>query len=264
MHRNEFIASAAATLEVLEVLGGFSRGLSLGEIAKTTGRPKGSIHRMLSTLVHTGFVAQDPESGRYALTFKLWQIGAAAVRDLDLVNIARPWLERLVAEVDETVHLAVLDPSGSVMYISKVESPRSIRVQTQLGQLRPAWCTATGRALLAFNPGIAAKVLGAPLQALTAKTVTDPKRIRTILADVATSGFAVTKSENHPEMGGIAAPIFDHNGNAIGACGVAIPAFRMDRDLIDRCVPHVLRAAGAISADLGYQPAETRASRHAA
>src|SRR6185437_6517993 len=102
------------------------------------------------------------------------------------------WLERLVAEADETVHLAVLDPSGSVMYISKVESPRSIRVQTQLGQLRPAWCTATGRALLAFNPGVAAKVLGARLQALTAKTVTDPKRIRTILADVATSGFAVT------------------------------------------------------------------------
>ena len=264
MHRNEFIASAAATLKVLEVLGRFSCGLSLGEIAKATCRPKGSIHRMLSTLVHTGFVVQDEGSGHYALTFKLWQIGASAVRDLDLVKIARPWLERLVAEVDETVHLAVLEPSGSVMYISKVESPRSIRVQTQLGQLRPAWCTATGRALLAFNPGIAAKVLGAPLQALTAKTVTDPKRIRAILADVATSGFAITKSENHPEMGGIAAPIFDHNGNAIGASGVAIPAFRMDRDLINRCVPHVLRTAGAISADLGYQPAATKASRHAA
>ena len=252
MHRNEFIASAAATLEVLEVLGGFSRGLSLGEVAKTTGRPKGSIHRMLSTLVHTGFVAQDPESGHYALTFKLWQIGASAVRDLDLVKIARARLERLVAEVDETVHLAVLDPSGSVMYISKVESPRSIRVQTQLGQLRPAWCTATGRALLAFNPGIAAKVLGARLQALTAKTVTDPKRIRAILADVATSGFAVTKSENHPEMGGIAAPVRDHTGAVVAACGLGIPAFRMDRPLVERSIPLVLRAAGDISRQLGY------------
>jgi DNA-binding IclR family transcriptional regulator len=130
MHRNHLISSAAATLGVLEVLGGAAKGMSLGEVAKAMRRPKGTIHRMLSTLVHTGFVAQDAVSGHYALTFKLWHLGAAVVRDLDLVKIARPWLERLVAEGDETVHLAILDPSGSVVYISKVESPRSIRAQT--------------------------------------------------------------------------------------------------------------------------------------
>ena len=264
MHRNHLIASAAATLEVLEVLGGAARGMPLGDVARAMRRPKGTIHRMLSTLVHTGFVTQDAASGHYALTFKLWHLGAAVVRDLDLVKIARPWLERLVAEGDETVHLAILDASGSVVYVSKVESPRSIRAQTQIGQQRPAWCTATGRAMLAFNPGMAANVLAGNLRPLTPKTVTDPRRLRAIFADVCANGYAVTKSENHPEMAGIAAPIFDHNGNATAACGFAIPAFRMDRALVERCVPLVLRAAGAISSELGHRPAETEANRHAA
>jgi DNA-binding IclR family transcriptional regulator len=118
--------------------------------------------------------------------------------------------------------------------------------------------------MLAFNPGIAAKVLAGRLQPLTPKTVTDPRRVRAILADVAAQGYAVTKSENHPEMAGIAAPIFDHNGNAIAACGFAIPALRMDRDLVERCVPLVLRAAGAVSSELGHRPAESGANRHAA
>ncbi|HXN16476.1 MAG TPA: IclR family transcriptional regulator C-terminal domain-containing protein, partial [Usitatibacter sp.] len=139
-----------------------------------------------------------------------------------------------------------------------------IRAQTQIGQLSPAWCTATGRAMLAFNPGSAAKVLAQRPQAMTPKTVTDPKRLRAILGDVAAKGYAVAKAENHPEMGGIAAPIWDHNGNVIAACGLAIPAFRMDRDLIDRCVPDVLRAAGQISVALGYQPNATNEIQHAA
>ena len=67
------------------------------------------------------------------------------MRDLELTRVAVPALEKLMAEVGETVHLAVLDPSGGIVYVSKVESPQSIRVQTRLGQLTPAWCTATGR-----------------------------------------------------------------------------------------------------------------------
>jgi IclR family transcriptional regulator, KDG regulon repressor len=251
-NRNQLIASAAATLGVLEVLGGARDGLPLKAVVERTGRPKGTVHRMLSTLVNTGFVAQDSVSGIYRVTLKLWRIAATAVRDLDLVKTARPWLERLASDTGETPHLALLDPSGGVVYISKVESSQSIRVQTHIGQIGPSWCTATGRILLAFDPVATDKVLAARLEARTSKTVTDPKRIRGFLRDIAAKGYSVTKSENHPEMGGIAAPIRDHAGNVVASCGVAIPAFRMDRELVDRCVPQVLKAAAGISADLGY------------
>lgn len=263
-NRNQLIASAAATLGVLEVLGGARDGLPLKAVVERTGRPKGTVHRMLSTLVNTGFVAQDSVSGIYRVTLKLWRIAATAVRDLDLVKTARPWLERLASDTGETPHLALLDPSGGVVYISKVESPQSIRVQTHIGQIGPSWCTATGRILLAFDPVAADKVLAAPLEARTSKTVTDPKRIRAFLRDIAAKGYSVTKSENHPEMGGIAAPIRDHAGNVVASCGVAIPAFRMDREHVDRCIPRVLEAAAGISADLGYHSTAKGKVRHAA
>lgn len=251
-NRNRLISSAAATLEVLETIGRANAPLSLTAVVEATGRPKGTVHRMLATLVNTGFLVQDRHTSQYALTLKLWRIAAAAVLRLDVVKVARPWLEDLVAATEETVHMSVLDVSGGIVYISKVESPRSIRVQTQIGQLSPAWCTATGRSILAFNPAVAERVLSEPLNARTAKTVTDPKRIRAILREVAAKGFAVTRAENHPEMGGIAAPVRDHSGAVVAGLGIAVPIFRMNRELIDRCIPYVVRAAAGISAELGY------------
>ena len=88
---------------------------------------------MLVTLVNTGYLEQDPLTSRYQLTTKLWRLGAPAVESLDVVKIARPWLERLVSATDETVHLSALDASGGIVYVSKVESARSIRVQTRMG-----------------------------------------------------------------------------------------------------------------------------------
>lgn len=251
--RNHLIASAAATLEMLEMIGNAGGPVQLTAVAAATGRPKGTVHRMLSTLVNTGFLSQDRNTSQYSLTLKLWRLGAAVVSRLDVVSVSRPWLERLVAATDETVHLSILEGTGGLLYISKVESPRSIRVQTQIGQLSPAWCTATGRSILAFNPELAERALAGPLVARTAKTVTDPQRIRAALREIAAKGYAVTRAENHAEMGGIAAPIRDHAGAVSMACGIGVPAFRMNRELVENCIPHVVRAAAGISAALGYQ-----------
>jgi DNA-binding IclR family transcriptional regulator len=243
---------------VLEVLSVSDSALPLGAIVDATGRPKGTVHRMLATLVNTGFVAHDPASGRYRPTLKLWRLGAGAVRDLDITKVAAPALEDLMHETGETVHLGLLDPTGGVVYVSKVESPQSIRVQTRLGQLNPAWCTATGRSLLAFHPQVADKVLDARLAARTPKTVTDPRRIRAALAEVREKGYAVTRAENHPEMGGIAAPVRDHTDNVVAACGIAIPAYRMERSVVERSIPRVLHAAGEISRLLGHLTSKIR------
>lgn len=252
-NRNQLIASAAGTLQILEIIGASRGAMSLSSIVQASGRPKGTVHRMLATLVNTGFVEQDADTGLYGLTLKLWRLGAGEVGNIDVVKVARPWLEDLVAKTDETVHLAVLEPSGGIIYVSKVESPRSIRVQTQIGQVGPSWCTATGRSLLAFHPAAAERVLSRKLEARTPKTVTDPKRIRAALREVAQRGYAVTCGENHPEMGGIAAPVRDHNGTVVAACGLGIPVFRMSRELVERCIPQVVGCAARISAEMGHQ-----------
>jgi DNA-binding IclR family transcriptional regulator len=249
--RNQVIASAAGTLEVLEAISKLGVPSSLGSIISATGRPKGTVHRMVSTLVNTDFVRQD-EAGRYFLTLKAWRIGSVAVQALDIADKGRPILSKLGSETGETVHLAVLDPSGGVVYVSKVESPKSISVQTRLGQINPSWCTATGRSIIAFNTLVAQKVLSKKLEKFTNKTIASPAKIKELLDQVRVNGFAVTLAENHPEMGGIAAPIRDHTGGVVASCGVAIPAFRMNAELIDRFIPLVVNAANTISNLLGY------------
>ena len=249
--RNQVIASAAGTLEVLEAISKLGVPASLGSIISATGRPKGTVHRMVSTLVNTDYVKQD-ESGHYFLTLKAWRIGSVAVQALDIADKGRPILSKLGSETGETVHLAVLDPSGGVVYVSKVESPKSISVQTRLGQINPSWCTATGRSMIAFNSLVAQKVLSEKLEKFTNKTIASPAKIKELLDQVRVNGFAVTLAENHPEMGGIAAPIRDHTGAVVASCGVAIPAFRMNAELIDRFIPLVVDAANTISNLLGY------------
>jgi DNA-binding IclR family transcriptional regulator len=96
------------------------------------------------------------------------------------------------------------------------------------------------------------KILSRPKKKFTPLTITDTDQLRERLNDVMRDGYAVTLGENHPEMGGIAAPIRNHSDIVVTSCGVAIPAFRMDAELIERCTKLVLKTATAISTDLGH------------
>lgn len=251
--RNHLIGSVAGTMRMLEILGEAGEPLALAQVAARSGRAKSTVHRMLSSLVNLGFAEQEPDS-RYRLTLKLWRLGVSVLTSLDLVKVAQPHLEALMRAADETVHMAVLEPSGDAVYVAKFESPRSIRVQTHLGKLTPSWCTATGRALLAWIPDMRDRVLAGTLTQITPSTVADPERLRQILGQVARQGYALTRAEHHPEMGAIAAPIRDFTGKVVASCGVAIPVFRMDPALTRKCVGLVLGAAETISHELGYLP----------
>ena len=257
-NRNQLIAAAADTLRMLEILGRGDGPMTLAQVVAASGRPKGTVHRMLSTLVHTGFATYDRETGLYAMTLKAWRIGSGALRDFDLVERARPLLETLRQESGETVHLSVLEPSGEIVYVAKITSPQSIGVQTRLGQLSPSWCTATGRAILAFDDAAADRALAGPLERRTAKTVIDPQAIRRILAQVRADGYAITVAENHPDMGGVAAPVRDYTGSVVAAVGVAMPVYRMGDPAVRATIPRVCGTAGAISAAMGYEQQAAR------
>lgn len=257
--RNQLIASAAATLEVLEVLGSAAQPMGLGQIVAAVRRPKGSVHRMVSTLVNTGFAEQEARTGRYGLTLKAWRVGARTAHSVDVVERSRPALERLRTASGETVHLAVFEAPGQVVYLAKLASPQSIGVQTYVGQSSPAWCTATGRAVLAFRPDDLERLLAQPLQPRTPRTVTDPQRLRQLVADVRAQGHAITRAENHPEMAGLAAPLRDHEGQVKASVGVAIPEYRVTAELLARLVPLVRQAAREISAAIGHDEPDAQA-----
>lgn len=252
-NRNQLIAAAAGTLKMLEILGRGEGPMTLAQVVAASARPKGTVHRMLSTLVHTGFATYERETGLYGLTLKAWRIGSGALRDFDLVERARPLLDALRQDSGETVHLSVLEPSGEIVYVAKTTSPQSIGVQTRLGQLSPAWCTATGRAILAFDEAAQERVLAGKLERRTPRTQVDPKALRRVLAQVRSDGYAVTVAENHPDMGGVAAPVRDYTGSVIASVGVAMPVYRMSDTAVRAMIPRVRHAAGAISAAMGHE-----------
>lgn len=257
--RNQVIAAAAGTLEVLDALSRGEGPMTLSKLVLATGRPKGTVHRMVSTLVNTGFATYDRESGVYTLTLKSWRIGSSALRDFDLVNIARPYLDRLRSETGETVHLSVLEPSGEIVYVAKVVSPKSIGVQTRLGQLSPSWCTATGRSILAHHEDMAERVLTQHLEKRTPQTVIDVNELRRILTRTREDGHTVARGENHPDMGGVAAPVWDYQEAVIASVGVAMPVYRMTSDVVKGTIAKVRIAADAISREMGYMLPPARA-----
>lgn len=249
--RNHFMTSVSRTFDVLEVFGRAGRPLSYSEVVRETAKPKASIHRILSTLANMGLIAKEKD-GRYKLTFKLWGLGMAAFVGMDMVKIAQPQIESLMLATQETAHLAVLDGAACTTYLWKSESDRSIRVQFWVGKRVPSWRSATGRAMLAFLPAQVEALLGDPQNS---KEV-DKDELLGLLRRVYRQGYAVTKGDNHPEMGGVAAPVRNYTGTVVASCGIAVPRFRMTSQLVQSWVPAVLNTAAQISRELGYSPSD--------
>lgn len=254
MASGEKIESVASALGLIELLGQSNQGMSFTGIVDRTGRPKSSIHRMLMTLVHCGFVERDGSSGRYRVGLKLWGLGAMALGGRDLPTTSRPHLRNLMLATEETVILAImLEGETSTMYIDKVDGPKMVHVNSPVGLISPAWCTATGRSMLAHRGHVWDRVLAGPFKKLTQDTTTDPRQLKNILERVVIDGYAITRGERSIEHGGIAAPIRDHTGAVSAACGLALPIYRMNKALVSRCVPLVVETAAVISKALGWR-----------
>lgn len=111
-----------------------------------------TIHRILDTLKHWGYVEQDFNTQKYQLGLKLLELGMTKLHQMDLVREATPYLKELVKQCNETVHLGVLE-EGEVLYIAKEESSQTIRMCSYVGKRAPLYCTALGKVLLAYLPG---------------------------------------------------------------------------------------------------------------
>lgn len=248
LDRHHKMGSVAATLNLLELFArNNTNALQFSDFVEGSGRPKSSVHRMLSTLINTGFIVQDEDTRKYCLTLKLWRLGVPALGRHDLSLITRPYLEALMRKTDETVHLAVSTGDGNIVYVAKFESQRSIRVQTQLGGTVPSYCTATGRSILANDQALWEIVRETPMQARTDRTETSHAALEKILEDVRAKCYAVTRGEMHKEMGGIAAPIFGFDNRIVGSFGVAFPLFRMTDETVEKCISEVLATAKGIA-----------------
>jgi IclR family pca regulon transcriptional regulator len=178
------VKSAERVLDILELLGRSSRSLGLSDIAQELALPKSSALALLRTLVARGYVARD-DYDRYALAQPFGQEEGDWLGGLprQVLAISRPVVEDLVQRTRETVNLGAMLTGFMVRPLLQVSSPQEIRYEPRQVDC-PAFCTAMGRVLLAYAPKQQLDLcLAMPLPRLTASTVTDPARIRSLVAE---------------------------------------------------------------------------------
>lgn len=247
------LSSVATAIALLKAFSEHGDELGISTLAKRLGVAKSTVHRLAVTLVSEGMLEQNRDSGKYRLGIALFRLGALVRQRMDVSNEAKSQLYDLRETTQESVHLAILD-GVEIMYVYNLESTQAIRMRSDIGVRKPAYCTAEGQALLAFQPfEVIDAVIAAGLMARTPQTITDPDKLREELAAVRKRGCAIEDEESEVGMRAIAAPVRDDSGAVIAAVGVAGPASRLSKKTIAGFVPHVIETAAAISRRLGYR-----------
>ena len=247
------LSSVSTAIRLMKAFSEEQFEIGISDMAKRLGVAKSTVHRLAVTLVAENLLEQNPETGKYRLGIALFRLGSLVRRRMDVFNEAKPLLRELREKVNETVHLAVLDGSD-IMYVYNHESGQAIRMRSDIGVRKPAYCTAEGQAILAFEDNDTVdRIIGHGLMARTPQTITDPTQLKKVLEDIRLRGCAVEDEESEVGMRCIAAPLRDDTGEVVAAIGVGGPVSRLSKKTVAAFIPYVIETASAISARLGHR-----------
>ncbi|GGV25902.1 IclR family transcriptional regulator [Streptomyces longisporoflavus] len=206
--------SAAGTGPVLgralQILGAFSAKcpeMTLSELSRRSGLPVSTVHRMLGELIAWGALERD-DKGCYRVGLRLWEVASLAPRGQGLRERALPFLEDLSQVTRENVQLAVREGT-EVVFVERIAGSGAVPVLTRVGGRFALTATGVGLVLLAHAPAeVQNQALAGPLERFTPDTVTDPRALRRMLADVRTNGYAVSDRQVTTDALSVAAPVF--------------------------------------------------------
>lgn len=230
--------------------------LGISELAKRLGVAKSTVHRLATALLDEGLLQQNPENGRYRLGIGLFMLGAQVRGRLDVASEAKPVLSRLRDEFRENARIGVLEREN-ILLLHDFEGSQAVRIRSQTGQLRPAFCTAEGLCILSGlrEPALAA-FLQHPRISRTQKTVIDEEEIRARLRTIRRKGYYFEDEEYDIGIRSIAAPVFVADGTIAAAIAISGPRSRIRKSQSGKIALRVIAAADEISLMLGFGPRE--------
>jgi IclR family KDG regulon transcriptional repressor len=224
------LSSVANSIRLLSSFSGEENELGITVLAARLRLAKSTVHRLAATLTAARFLEQNADTGKYRLGLALFELGSLVRRRMDVADAARQKLRELLEMTGETVQLGIID-HDSVLYIYEMESRRAIRMAAAVGARAPLHCTAVGKVLLASQPQeYVAQLVGLGLK----------------------PDYATDDEESETGLRAIASPVRNHTGAVIAAIGLAAPVQRMNKKVMQTCVPSVIATAIAVSERLGY------------
>lgn len=254
MSSNYYIESLARGLSVLSSFSEERPALSLTDISQRLKLNKTTTFRLLSTLETLGYLQRDHQTKLYRPALEVLRLGFVVLNGMEVKDVAAPFLRQLVDEIEETVNLAVLD-NHEVVYIDRVGSKHMLDVFRPIGSRLPAYCTSTGKSLLAFLPPEKLEAILAATSWVrhTDTTITSSEALKENLALIRQRGFADSNGEMIPELRAVAAPIHRNDGQVVATVNISGPSHRVSYEkLIDEFGPKVVETAQHISRAQGY------------
>lgn len=249
-------STLAKGLAVLEWLIREQRDCRVADVAQAFGMARSNAHRTLHTLVSCGWVRQNEQTSAYRAGLRVFELGALVESAADLRTMLRPHLALLARATGEAIHLAALDGT-EIVYLDKFDSPLPVVAYSRVGGRAPAYCVASGKALLAAGAqGREAlrESLG-PLLPQTPNTLTDFDLLWAELERTRARGYAENREEWRLGVCGLGAPVFNARKEPVAAIGISVPSIRFARAQVRTLADRLLTCARDASATLGYRPA---------
>lgn len=247
------VQSIDRALSLLEILSSSKEGMGLLELGEAANLSKGTVHRLLYTLMENGYVKQQEKTGKYQLTMKMFVLGARPVEKMDVLRVARPYLEKLRDLSQEVVHL-VLPDGHEILYVDKVEAENTIRMYSNIGKRGTLYATSVGKAMLSYHTEEEIRKLWSKMDVhkLTEYTITDLPAFLAELKNIRKNGFALDREENELGVQCMGAAILDYTDTPVAAFSISGPVQRMTEEKIKTLKDAMLETKRIISEELGY------------
>jgi len=242
------------SFSILDILIKKNKPVTIHELSETLNLYPSTVHRIIDTLHHVGYIEKRFDSDEYQLGLKAIELGLSKLNQINLIKEANPYLEALSKEMNENVYLGVLF-EGEVLYETKKEALRKISLITHVGTRALVHSTALGKVLIANLPPKERKIiLGSnPLQRRTKNTIINRRALEKELEKVKKLGYAIDAEENENEIRCIAAPIRNYRGEVIAAVSISGPSYRFTLEREETMIKAIIKTAKEISLRLGFR-----------
>lgn len=249
------VQSLARAFAILEEIARHREGIGLADLSKRVGLHTSTAFHLAKTMISLGYIRQEKEPKRYRIGRPLFALAASALDEIEMVNLATPFLEELSRETGESSHFAVR-MGDAVVVIARTSGPGAFQLTDRVGVVRPAHCTALGKIILAsLRPDQLERFIErTELTPSTDRSITDAAMLLREIEQVRRSGIAYDDGEFNPEVRCVAVPVKDFTGQLVGALGISGPIWRLSNKSLQDQAKVIQAIADRLSREFGATP----------
>ncbi len=238
---NVRIQSVVRAMNILEYIS-LKNGAGVSEIARELGLNKSTAFGLIKTLESERYIVKDKNNDNYKIGLKIYSLSKNALNKSDFQEYVKPYLVDLSEKYGETIHLVVATENEGI-YIDKIESTKSIRIHSEIGDKLPLHCTGVGKAIMAYknNEQVNSYINEIGLKKYTDNTITDPETLYKELNDIRERGYSFDNEEQYEDLFCIAVPILNKEHKPVYAISISMPMFRKTTEIVEEIVTDLLK-----------------------